>query len=404
MENNDLCRNLRIMEITTNISQLFLKRIRWAVFSFYFFQGLCFSSWASRIPDIKTALGLDDAAWGTILLMIPLGQIASMMLSGILVTKLGSKRILRFAMTGYCLSLIAIGFAKSELTLLASLIAFGFFGNFCNIAVNTQGVTIESRYDKPIMASFHGGWSLAGLVGGAVGLAMTSSGIDPLFHFTLIALLVIVGTTLNIGYLQPDIRQPEKNSDIKTRNKPESFLFWLGTVAFCGMAAEGAMADWNGLYLKDIVQMADYLAPLGLTVYMITMATGRFFVDRFTQYWGRKRVLQGGGTLIFLGLSLAVLYPHPLLTLFSFMIIGMGTASIVPTVYSVTGQKTKIPTSIALTLVSSISFLGFLVGPPLIGYISNASSLRYSYSLIGLAGICIVILSSRMKILKVGEK
>jgi len=160
------------------------------------------------------------------------------------------------------------------------------------------------------------------------------------------------------------------------------------------------MADWSGLYLKDIVQMPHYLAPLGLTMYMVTMATGRFFVDRFTHQWGRKQVLQGGGTLIFLGLSLAVIYPHPILTLIAFMVIGLGTASIVPTVYSVAGQKTKIPTGFALTIVSSISFLGFLLGPPLIGYVSNATSLRYSYGLIGLAGICIVVLTSRMKILK----
>lgn len=391
------------MEITTNIGQLFLKRVRWAVFFFYFMQGLCFSSWASRIPDIKTSLGLNDATWGTILLMIPLGQITGMMFSGFVVSKLGSKRILRFTVAGYCISLIAIGSAESEFTLLTSLVIFGFFGNFCNISINTQGVTIESMYNKPIMASFHGGWSLAGLVGGAVGLIMTSSRIAPSFHFTLVALVVIVSTAVNIKYLQPDIRPDERTGEAKTRKKPESFLFWLGTVAFCGMAAEGAMADWSGLYLKDIVKMPHHLAPLGLTVYMVTMATGRFFVDRFTQQWGRKRVLQGGGTLIFLGLSLAVICPHPILTLVAFMITGMGTASIVPTVYSVAGQRTRIPASIALTLVSSISFLGFLLGPPVIGYISEATSLRYSYSLIGLAGICIVILASRLKVLKVAR-
>jgi MFS family permease len=363
---------------------------------------LCFSSWASRIPDIKATLGLNDAAWGTILLMIPLGQIIGMMFSGLLVTKLGSKPILRFAIIGYCISLIAIGSAGTEFALLAGLIVFGFFGNFCNIAVNTQGVAIESMYDKPIMASFHGGWSLAGLTGGAVGLIMTSTGIIPLFHFVIIAFLVVIGMTVNIGYLQPDIHPAKKTGETGTnqKNKPESFLFWLGTVAFCGMAAEGAMADWSGLYLKDIVLMPHYLAPLGLTMYMITMATGRFVVDRFTQEWGRKRVLQGGGTFIFAGLSLAVIYPHPILTLLAFMIIGMGTASIVPTIYSVAGQKTKIPTGFALTIVSSISFLGFLLGPPVIGYISNATSLRYSYGLIGLFGICIVVLASRLKILK----
>lgn len=388
------------MEVSTTIGHHFLKRVRWAVFFFYFFQGLCFSSWASRIPDIKATLGLNDAAWGTILLMIPLGQIMGMMFSGLAVTRLGSKRILPLAVTGYSISLIAIGSAGSEPALLMSLVIFGFFGNFCNIAINTQGVTVESMYDKPIMASFHGGWSLAGLTGGAVGLLMTSTGIVPWLHFVIIALLAVTGMIINIGYLQPDIRRKAKTDETKAKAKPERFLFWLGTVAFCGMAAEGAMADWSGLYLKDIVQMPHHLAPLGLTMYMVTMAGGRFFVDRFTHRWGRKHILQRGGALIFTGLSLAVIYPHPVLTLIAFMVIGLGTASIVPTVYSVAGQKTKIPTGFALTIVSSISFLGFLMGPPLIGYISEATNLRYSYGLIGMAGLCIVILASRIKILK----
>jgi MFS family permease len=343
---------------------------------------------------------MNDDAWGTILLMIPLGQIIGMMFTGLLVTKLGSKRILPVAVSGYSLSLNALGSAGSEPALLMSLVIFGFFGNFCNIAINTQGVTVESMYDRPIMASFHGGWSLAGLTGGAIGLLMTSTGIIPWLHFAIIAVLAVTGMIINIGYLQPDIKRQPRSEGTTTKHKPESFLFWLGILAFCGMAAEGAMADWSGLYLKDIVQMPHYLAPLGLTMYMVTMAGGRFFADRFTHRWGRRQVLQRGGALIFLGLSLAVVYPHPVLTLIAFMVIGMGTASIVPAVYSVAGQKTHIPTGFALTIVSSISFLGFLLGPPVIGYVSNATSLRYSYGLIGLAGIGIVLLASRLKVLK----
>ena len=136
--------------------------IRKALFSLYFCQGLCFSSWASRIPDIKTYLGLGDAAWGTILLMIPIGQICGMTISGLLISKVGSKRILPIALVGYVLSLLSIGISATEYSLIMSLIVFGFFGNFCNISVNTQGVSLEAVYDKPIMASFHGGWSFSG--------------------------------------------------------------------------------------------------------------------------------------------------------------------------------------------------------------------------------------------------
>lgn len=388
--------------LAIDVSDINIKRIRLAVFLLYFGQGLCFSSWASRIPNIKTSLGLGDAAWGTLLLMIPIGQVCGMTLSGLLIHKLGSKTILPIAVVFYNISLVSIGIAPNEYTLIISLVIFGFFGNFCNISVNTQAVNVEARYDKPIMASFHGGWSLAGLTGAVVGLLMTASGIQPVYHFISIAVVCIAGMTWNRKYLLPDIKKEKNTAEIenKKKNKPEHFLFLLGLVAFCGMAAEGAMADWSGLYLHDVVGIRESLAPLGLTAYMITMAAGRFVVDKATERWGRQRVVQTGGALISIGLFLAVAYPHPVVTIIAFMIIGMGTSSIVPTVYSVAGKETKISTSYALTIVSSVSFLGFLVGPPLIGYISQATNLRYSYGVIGIFGICIVILASLIKVLK----
>ncbi len=377
-------------------------RIRMAIFCLYFCTGICFSSWASRIPDIKTTLGLGDAAWGTILLMIPIGQVCGMAISGFLVSKLGSKRILPVALIGYVAALLLVGVSSSEYALIISLIVFGFFGNFCNISINTQSVTVEAMYNKPIMASFHGGWSLAGLTGAAIGLLMSSLRLDPVYHFGIIGILVIITLIVNKRYLQPDHKKEKDPAEVaaKKKRKPETFLFLLGMVAFCGMAAEGAMADWSGLYLIDVVGTPKHLAPIGLAAYMVTMASGRFMIDKATQKWGRKRIVQTGGILIATGLFTAVAFPHFITTIIAFMIIGFGTAGIVPTIYSIAGQKTRIPTSIALTIVSSVSFLGFLMGPPLIGYISSATNLRYSYALIGLFGICIVVLASVIKVFR----
>lgn len=385
-----------------NIHPASKERIRIAILCLYFCSGLCFSSWASRIPDIKGYLQLDDAAWGTILLMMPIGQICGMTISGLLISKTGSRKIYPIALVGYVVALLFVGLSSSEYSLIISLIVFGFFGNFCNISINTQSVTVEAMYNKPIMASFHGGWSFAGLAGAAIGLLMSSLQVKPFYHFCIVGLLILITLVINKPYLQPDLKKEKDPADIATRkkNKPETFLFLLGIVAFCGMAAEGAMSDWSGLYLIDVVGTPSNLAPIGLAAYMITMSSGRFLIDKATQKWGRKKVLQAGGMLISTGLFTAVAFPYFATTIIGFMIIGLGTAGIVPTIYSIAGQKTKISTSMALTIVSSVSFLGFLVGPPIIGYIANATNLRYSYALIGLFGICIIILSSTIKILK----
>ncbi|NDW19537.1 MFS transporter [Dysgonomonas sp. 216] len=382
-----------------------LKRIRWAVFFLYFSQGLVFSSWASRIPDIKAAFAMDDATWGTMLFMIPIGQLCGMFFSGFVIARWGSSLILRIAYPAYMLALIAIGFSTNLHTLILSLILFGVAGNFCNIGVNTQGVNVENMYGKSIMSSFHGAWSLAGFVGSLIGLLMINLKLTTYNHFLIVSVLVIILILINVRYLQPDIKKSRsvENEDEKLKrrkNKPESFLYFLGLVAFCGMIAEGSMFDWSGVYFKDVLQVSSNLVPIGFASFMITMATGRFVADSAIRRWGRLRVVQVCGALIFIGLFISAVLPNIIATTIAFMIIGLGTSSIVPSIYSVAGKHTNISVSLALTIVSSISFFGFLLGPPIIGYISQATNLRYSFGIIALSGICIVLLSSKIKVFR----
>ena len=392
---------------TSSASEVSLKRIRYAIFTFYFCQGLGFASWASRIPDIKTTLGLDDAAWGTILLMGPIGQVCSMTISGLLVSRLGSKKILIISTIGYILTLVPIGLVTSEYPFIISLIVFGFFANLCNISINTQGVNIEALYNKPIMSAFHGGWSIAGFTGSLIGLLMINLRLTPFQHFVFVIALVAIAILVNHKYLLLDKKKTEtldadylQEREKKRKAKPEKFLFLLGLVAFCGMACEGAMFDWSGLYFRDVVEAPESLVPIGFAAFMITMASGRFVGDKAIQRWGRRRMVQISGILISFGLFTAVAFPNIIATTIAFMVIGFGVSSIVPIIYSTAGQNTKISTGMALTIVSSISFFGFLLGPPVIGYISHASNLRYSYALIGVFGICISILGSRLSVFK----
>ena len=382
-----------------------LKRIRIAVLLFYFAQGLCFASWAGRIADIKLSMGLNDAAWGTILFMIPVGQACGMALSGYLVSKIGSNRIYPFSLIGYSLALIFCGLSKTQYPLILSLVAFGFFGNFCNISVNTQATVVETKYKRHIMASFHGGWSFAGFVGAGISLLMTSLKVDPLWHFAMIFGINIVVLWINRPYLQEDIKKQriyKENAEYK-KPKPESFLYMLGFIAFFGMAAEGSISDWSGLYLIDIVKVAEKYAPLGLFAYMITMACGRFVIDGACERFGQRRVIQTCGLLIATGLGLIVAFPILPVVIVAFMIVGLGTSSVVPVLYSIAGQNTKISTGLALTIVSSISFMGFLLGPPVIGYISHAFDLRVAYALIAAFGVCITIFSSIIKVFRTDQ-
>jgi MFS family permease len=373
------------------------RQIRIAVSAFFFIQGLCFSSWASRIPDIKTVLNLSDAGLGSILLALPAGQLTAMPFSGRLVTQFGSKKVLRICLVLYAICLTNIGLATEPWHLALSLWGFGIFGNMCNISVNTQAILAEKLYSRPIMTSFHGAWSTAGFTGAAIGLIMMAQGVSPYLHFWIVALFVVASIVILQKYLQSAISPATEKK--RFFSKPDGVLVQLGIIGFCSMASEGAMFDWSGVYFKQVVHAPESLTILGYVSFMVMMAAGRFAGDKLIARHGRKKMLRASGILISTGLFLSVIFPHIVTATIGFLIVGLGVSSIVPMVYSSAGKVSKISPGMALASVSSISFLGFLMGPPLIGYIAELSSLRYSFAVIGLLGFGIAVLVSKLKAL-----
>ncbi len=374
------------------------KRIRMAVSLVYFSMGLAFASWASRIPDIKTALHLNDAMFGSILFALPVGQFLMMPFSGKLVTRFGSHKVLLFALPAYTICLTNVGLVHAGWQLAIALFLFGLSGNLCNISINTQGVAAERLYDRPIMATFHGGWSLAGFTGALIGLAMINLKVPVYWHFVTIVVIVWTIVWINYPFLERTKMVTDPNAPRrKFFVKPDGILLQLGIIGFFSMASEGAMFDWSGIYFKEVVKAPASLVILGYTSFMIMMATGRFVADYFISKIGRKTLLQICGVMISAGLYMAVIFPYLITSTIAFMLVGVGVSSIVPTVYSTAGRHSKVPTGIALATVSSVSFLGFLMGPPLIGYISAAFGLRYSFAVIGVFGIGISLMVSRVK-------
>ncbi len=377
------------------------KRARLAVSLVYFSMGLAFASWASRIPDIKTFLQLSDGVFGSILFALPVGQFLMMPFSGKLVTRFGSNNILKFALPAYTLALSSIGLVQAGWQLAVVLFLFGVFGNMSNISVNTQGVAAERLYGRPIMASFHGGWSLAGFTGALIGLLMINLKVKPFWHFVTIIGIVWAIVKINYPYLLRGEANRRRNEPRrKFFMRPDGILLQLGIIGFFSMASEGAMFDWSGVYFKDVVKAPESLVILGYTSFMIMMATGRFLADYFISKIGRKRLMQICGVMISGGLFISVIFPYLVSCTLAFMMVGLGVSSIVPTVYSTAGKHQKIPPGIALATVSSVSFLGFLMGPPLIGFIAEAAGLRYSYAVIGIFGIGITLLVAKVKALQ----
>jgi MFS family permease len=363
---------------------------------YYFGKGLCFASWASRIPDIKTSLDLSSADLGSILFAVPLGQLVIMPFSGKIVTRFGSHLILLLATFFYVFCLSNLGLATQAWHLALGLFAFGIFGNLTNIAVNTQGVYAEKLFKKTIMSSFHGMWSFAGFIGALIGLGMLALKLTPYQHFLIIVGIVTLLIAFNYKYL---VRAKEVPTAEKKKffSKPDSTLLLLGVVGFCSMASEGVMFDWSGVYFKDIVKAPGPLVILGYTSFMIMMAIGRFMGDGLILKYGRKLVLQISGVMISAGLFTAVFLPYLIPCTIAFMFVGIGVATVVPTLFSIAGKNPNLPPGESITIVSSVSFLGFLMGPPIIGYIAEIFGLRFSFAFIGIFGVFIAFMVSRIK-------
>ncbi|MBR2647340.1 MAG: MFS transporter [Sediminibacterium sp.] len=363
---------------------------RFAVAAFFFIAGISFASWASRIPDISRALNLHEGALGAVLFALPIGSMCSLPLSGWLVAKLGSRKVATISGLIYPTILICLGFSNTVPLLTITLFFFGLFGNMMNISVNTQAVGVEAMYNRSIMATFHGVWSLAGFTGAAVGTILISQGFDPYQHFIGIASVMICMALFSQKYILP---YDQYHPDQPIFAKPDANLLKLGLIAFCCMAAEGTMFDWSGIYFQKVVQAPKNLTTLGYAAFMSTMAGGRFLGDRLVTRFGRKNILLGSGSVIATGLLTAVIFPSLVTATAGFLLVGIGVSSVVPVVYSEAGKSTTMSAGVALAAVSSIGFLGFLIGPPLIGFIAEWLGLQWSFALIALLGFGTTLLA-----------
>lgn len=370
----------------------YLKRVRWAVTLFYFGMGFAFSSWASRIPDIMENLHLSEAELGTILFAIPIGQLVALPISGKVVMKHGSIRISVISLLLYGVALTGLGFSSEPWHLSLALIAFGIVGNFCNIAVNTQGVYAEGLFPKPIMGSFHGSWSLAGFFGALTGMGMNALGFSPAVHFVFTAVCILIIVLTNRQYLVKAKPRMPQNIGVGFWSAFVGVLPWLGVIAFCCRTSEGVMYDWSGVYFQKIVKADGAMAMLGFSAFMVAMSCGRFLSDILVARFGRRRILLYSGVTVSIGLAGAVVFPVLIPATLFFMLVGIGVSMIFPIVFSIAGSNPNVPTSSALTVVTSVSFLGFLTGPPVIGYIAEQTSLQHSFAFVACFGVAISLL------------
>ena len=338
--------------------------------------GLVVSTWVSRIASVKTALALSDGALGLALLGTAIGSVTAIPICGSIVSRFGSRRIAQWTSAGFCVSLIAIAFARDGQALFAALLFYGAMAGANDVSMNAHAVATEKLLGTPTISRFHSMFSIGGIAGAALGAAIAGRGVPPSLHLVGAA-AVILAITLVATRRLVETRNGAAHAARASFRRIPGVLLALSAIGFCIFLSEGAIADWTAVYLKQILGAGEGLAPVGYAVFSAAMAVFRLTGDAITLRLGRARVIRYGGALAAAGLTFALMVHSPYLAMAGFAAAGAGFSSIIPLVFAAGGRIPGMGEGAGVATVSGIGYTrAFWFGPPAIGFLSELTSLR----------------------------
>lgn len=362
--------------------------------------GLVVSSWISRIPAIQTELRLSNGVLGLALLSSALGAVLTIPGVGYLVSRFGSKRVCIWSSAAFCLSVILPAVAFNALSLAAALFVYGALAAAMDVSMNAQGVEVEAGLQTPTMSRFHGMFSLGAMGGAGIGGAIAARGVSPLSHFLASAVVNLMIVLLAAPLLiEDEQRHGESEHRLPLRKIPKVLLA-LSAIGFCILLSEGAMADWTAVYLRQVLNAGPGIAAAGYSVFSGAMAVFRFLGDLTTARWGPLRTVRGGCLIAAFGLICALLASKPGWSLPGFAITGAGLSVIIPLVFGSGGRVPSVSPGPGIATVTGIGYIGFIVGPPAIGFASQAVTLRYALFFVVLCCLLAAWLAGYMKLLE----
>ncbi|WP_437603868.1 MFS transporter [Sorangium sp. So ce590] len=370
-------------------------RARRAVSVMFVANGIAFASWAARVPAVRERLGLSDGALGLALLGIACGAILAFRAAGPLIARFGSRGVTRVSAVLLCAALPVPALAPSFAALVAALLLLGVSNGLMDVAMNAQAVEVERRHGRPILASFHGMFSLGGLIGAALGALAADRALSPAAHLLAVAAVLAAAVTAEGGALSADAR-PEAPAAAAAGASGEgrsTRLVLLGLIAFCSSIGEGAMANWSAVYLRDELHTTAAVAATGYAVFSLAMLLGRFSGDGLTQRFGAERLVRAAGLLVAGGLGAALIANVPAAMLLGFACVGAGLSIVVPLVFRAGASAPGVAPGRALATLATMSYGGFLVGPPVIGLIADHLTLRGGLVLVVALVLVIVVLA-----------
>ena len=348
--------------------------------------GLAFASWAPIIPFAKANTGVDEAALGLLLLCLGIGSVISMPITGWLCARHGTRPMILISALIMACALPFLAYLVTYWALAITLLIFGAAIGTFDVAMNIHAAEVEKRSGRALMSGFHGMFSVGAICGAGFVTLLISYGVVP-----LIATLCVTGSVI-IAILWVHSHYLITKSDAPEPFRPPSGIVkWLALLAGIAFLIEGAIMDWGALLMIERAVFSMEQAALGYIAFSITMVIGRLSGDYVVPRIGRRAILLGGGTLVVLGLIAITTLPSPALNLIGFAVIGLGAANLVPVVFSAAGQQNDMDPNMAVASVTFVGYAGILLGPAIIGFGAQYTSLPLAMASLALLGAVYLI-------------
>lgn len=365
-----------------------------------------------RYPEIKTDLALTNTAFGAAVAAYPLGALLLGLSAGALIRRFGSARVAVAATLCTAIGLTLTGAATEWLLLAFALFLAGAMDSITDVAQNSHGLRVQRLYKRSIINSFHAIWSIGAVTGGAMGAAAAALGIPLIAHliasavvFSMVALLayrwLLSGPEPRTGAEPAVVGGAAASPLFPSGFRPDARRFFarygmllaLVLIATGGAIVEDAGSSWSAIYLSDSLGASAFTAGLGFIALQGMQFIGRMLGDPMVDRFGQRSVARFGGTLVLVGMGLALAFPNTVGTIVGLGVAGFGVATLIPSAMQTADELPGFAPGAGLTIIGWLLRVGFLLSPPLIGAIADVSSLRIGLLLVPLAGLLVLVVS-----------
>jgi MFS family permease len=380
-----------------------ISRARLGVILSFLTHGFISSSFFARIPDYKARLELSNSVLGLCLLASSAGVLAALGPVGRLAAQRGSSAVL--TKSSYLLVFIApfVGISFNAISFAAILFLFGVAIAAQDVAMNTHGVTLEQKSGARYMGRFHAFWSVGALLGAITGGVFAQLEVSEFIHALIVSAAVLaLVISNNRRYLPGDEDKHIYEESVKRKKTPR-LIYIMGLLGLAGSIGEGSAADWGGVLARETFGASQFVGTLPYIAYSFTMVVGRFYGDQLATKFGARRILKVGGLLGGAGLAGGLIVGGTTGVIVGWFLFGLALSTVIPLLFSAAGSMANkrfqgtISPAEAVAKISGISYFGFVVGPPLMGFLADVLTLRWAMLV---PAVLAVIISASSRIFK----